>query len=77
MASGGGEGHHAGDADPDVQALRASFAALQQRFDALSLDVQRILAANWKLQDKEADISDAEQRPRQKDARRAARGSLR
>ena len=45
MADGGGESHRAGDADLSMQAFRASVTALEQKFDALSLDVQGILAA--------------------------------
>ena len=45
LVGGGRKGHRTGDADLELQALRASVTALEQKFDALSLDVQRILAA--------------------------------
>ncbi|PON32295.1 hypothetical protein PanWU01x14_362630 [Parasponia andersonii] len=45
IARDDGISHHGDDTDLDVQALRASVTSLEQCFDALSLDVQRILAA--------------------------------
>ena len=45
MAAHDGRGHHGGDADPDVPALWMVVATLEQRLDALSDDVQLILAA--------------------------------
>ena len=45
MAAHDGGGHHGGDVDPNVPALRMAIATLEQRLDALSLDVQRILTA--------------------------------
>ena len=84
MVGGDRDSNRAGDVNPNVQALRASVTALEQRFDALSLDVQRILAvmvgevnANQQPQGKEVAIGDAEHQPHHRDVQPGAYDSPR